>query len=155
MNHTEKNYQTNDVLSSIANENHQNFGTKNYENINELSGLLVNIFYKVHSTLGPGLLETVYERLICFELKKAGISYLTQKGIPVIYESQRMEMGFRADIIVDNRIIIEIKSIEAIAPVHLKQLQTYLKLSNIKLGLLVNFNTNLVRDGIRRIVNNL
>jgi GxxExxY protein len=122
---------------------------------NELSKILVDIFLKVHRKLGPGLLESVYEEVICYELKKLELKYLRQQGIKVVYDEVGMDLGFRADIIVENKVIVEIKSIEAVAPVHHKQLLTYLKLSNLKLGLLVNFNVELVKDGITRIVNNL
>jgi GxxExxY protein len=122
---------------------------------NEIAKILVNIFYKVHSTLGPGLLESVYEEVICYELDKLDIKYKRQPGIAVLYEGVKMDIGFRADIIVEDKVIVEIKSIEAIAPVHHKTLLTYLKLTNIKLGLLVNFNVDLIKDGITRIVNNL
>lgn len=124
-------------------------------NENEISASLVNIFLKVHRELGPGLLESVYEEIICFELAEAGFTFTRQQGIPVIYQNKKLEIGFRADIIVENKVIIEIKSIDAIAPVHQKQLLTYLKLTDIKLGLLVNFNVNLIKDGICRVVNNL
>lgn len=110
---------------------------------------------KVHIRLGPGLLEPVYEEVICCELKKTGLHYLRQQGIRVVYDEVGMDMGFRADIIVENKVIIEIKSIEVIAPVHRKQLLTYLKLTNIKLGLVVNFNVELIKSGITRLVNNL
>lgn len=123
--------------------------------INELSAILIDIFYQVHVALGPGLLESVYERVICYELNQRNIPFEAQVGIPLYYKGQHMEMGFRADIIVDNKIIIEIKSVEAIAPVHPKQLLTYLKISNKKLGLLVNFNSALIKSGITRIVNGL
>jgi GxxExxY protein len=109
----------------------------------------------VHTTLGPGLLESVYEEVLCFEINERGLKFERQKGIPVIYNHIKMELGFRADIIVENKVIIEIKSIDAIAPVHTKQLLTYLKLTGLKLGLLVNFNEALIKDGIKRIVNNL
>ena len=122
---------------------------------NEISGILVDIFIKVHSQLGPGLLESVYEEVICFELQKRNLNYKRQQGISVMYDEIKMEMGFRADIIVEDKVIVEIKSVEVLAPVHHKQLLTYLKLTNVKLGLLVNFNVNLVKDGIVRIVNNL
>ncbi len=122
---------------------------------NEISKILVNIFLKVHRTLGPGLLESVYEAAICHELNKLGIKYKKQQRISVVYDNVKMDFGFRADIIVENKVIVELKSIEAIAPVHKKTLLTYLKLTDIKLGLLVNFNVNLIKDGITRIVNNL
>jgi|688.fasta_scaffold1103960_2 GxxExxY protein len=123
--------------------------------INQLSAILIDIFYHVHVELGPGLLESVYEKVICHELSLRGIPFASQVGIPVIYKEKNMDLGFRADIIVDNRIIIEIKSVENIAPVHPKQLLTYLKLSNKNLGLLVNFNSVTIKSGITRIVNGL
>jgi GxxExxY protein len=122
---------------------------------NELSRIIVNICYKIHTTLGPGLLESVYEELLVYELKKLNINYKRQQGIPVIYEDVKMDLGFRADIIVEDKLIIEIKSVETIAPVHHKQLLTYLKITGLKLGLLVNFNEALIKTGIQRIVNNL
>ncbi len=122
---------------------------------NEIARILVNIFLKVHQTLGPGLLESVYEAAICYELDKAGISYKRQPGIGVIYDEIKMDLGFRADIIVEEKVIVELKSIEALAPIHHKVLLTYLRLSEMKLGLLVNFNVLLIKDGIHRIANNL
>jgi GxxExxY protein len=122
---------------------------------NELATILVDIFYQVHKTLGPGLLESVYEEAICFELTQNGISFDRQKGIPVNYKTVKLELGFRADIIIENCLIVEIKSIDTLAPVHFKQLITYLRLTGMKLGLLVNFNSSLIKDGIKRVVNNL
>jgi len=124
-------------------------------NENEISKILVECCFKVHTELGPGLLESVYEEVLSYEIIKRGLNLERQKGIPVVYDNLRMEIGFRADIIVENKVIIELKSIEAIAPVHSKQLLTYLKLTGMKLGLLVNFNEALIKDGIKRIVNNL
>lgn len=122
---------------------------------NEISKVLVEIFLKVHRELGPGLLESVYEEAICHELVKRNIAFTRQEGINVFYDNVKMELGFRADIIVENKVIIELKSVEAIAPVHPKVLLTYLRLTKLKLGLLVNFNVHLIKDGISRIVNNL
>lgn len=122
---------------------------------NEISKILVNIFISIHKQLGPGLLESVYEEVICHELSNHGLSFQRQKGISVFYNDIKMDLGFRADIIVSDKVIIEVKSVEQLAPVHHKQLLTYLKLTNTKLGFLVNFNVNLVKDGIVRIVNNL
>jgi GxxExxY protein len=124
-------------------------------NENDISKILVDCCFKVHTELGPGLLESVYEEVLSYEIIKRGLNLERQKGIPVVYDNLRMEIGFRADIIVENKVIIELKSIEAIAPVHSKQLLTYLKLTGMKLGLLVNFNEALIKDGIKRIVNNL
>ena len=122
---------------------------------NELAKIIVDCSYKIHTTLGPGLLESVYEELLSYELIRRNINIRRQQGIPVLYEDIKMELGFRADIIVENKVIIEIKSVESIAPVHQKQLLTYLKITGIKLGLLINFNEALIKNGIQRIVNNL
>ncbi len=122
---------------------------------NELSKIIVNCCYKIHTKLGPGLLESVYEEILSYELKKIGLRIKRQQGLPVVYDELKMDLGFRADIIVEDKVILELKSIEAIAPVHLKQLLTYLKITGIKLGLLINFNEALIKDGIRRVVNNL
>jgi len=120
---------------------------------NDITGILIDIFIKVHSQLGPGLLESVYEEIICHELRKREITYNRQHGIAVIYDEIKMDLGFRADLIIENKVIVEIKSVEQLAPVHHKQLLTYLKLTDKRVGLLVNFNVNLVKDGIVRIVN--
>ena len=122
---------------------------------NELSKIIVNCCYKIHTKLGPGLLESVYEELLAYELQKENLNFRRQQGIPVVYEGVKMDLGFRADIIVENLVIIEIKSIEAIAPVHQKQLLTYLRRTGLKLGLRINFNEALIKDGIQRIVKKL
>lgn len=122
---------------------------------NELSKIIINTCYNIHVKLGPGLLESVYEEILYHELKKQGLNVERQKPIPLIWENIKMEIGFRADLIVENKVIIELKSIETIAPVHPKQLLTYLRITGLKLGLLINFNEKLIKDGITRIVNNL
>jgi len=122
---------------------------------NEIANKLVNIFILVHTKLGPGLLESVYEAAICYELDKLEFKYQRQQGIQVWYEEVKMELGFRADIIVEGKVIVEVKSVEAITPVFFKTLLTYLRLAKKKLGLLVNFNVAHMKDGITRIVNNL
>ncbi|MFT3752424.1 MAG: GxxExxY protein [Paludibacter sp.] len=122
---------------------------------NELSKIIVNTAYQIHTKLGPGLLESVYEEIMCFELTRLGLKVDRQKAIPVIWNETKMEIGFRADLIVENKVIIELKSVESLAPVHSKQVLTYLKLTGLKLGLLINFNENLIKDAITRIVNNL
>lgn len=122
---------------------------------NDISKLVVNLCYKLHKQYGPGLFESVYEEIFCYEWSKNGIRFLRQHPIPLIHDEIKLEIGFRADMIIDNKVIVELKSIEALAPVHFKQVQTYLKLADCKLGLLVNFNVNLIKDGIHRIVNNL
>src|SRR5436190_21757021 len=119
---------------------------------NELSKIIVDCCYKIHTKLGAGLLESVYEEVLCYELSKHNLRVERQKALPVIYESVRMEIGFITDIIVEDKVIIEIKSVNELAQVHHKQLLTYLKLTNLKLGILVNFNVNLIKDGIKRIV---
>lgn len=122
---------------------------------NELAKVVVGLCLKIHRELGPGLLESVYEEVMCYEFVKSGLKFNRQQGIIVMYEDVKMDLGFRADIIVEDKLIIELKSIESIAPVHAKILLTYLRLTNKKLGLLVNFNVELIKDGIKRIVNNL
>lgn len=105
--------------------------------------------------MGPGLLESVYETALAYELRKEGFDIQTQVGVPVVYEDIEMEQGFRMDLLVNNKVIVEIKSVEILLDVHYKQLLTYLKLSDKKLGLLINFNVSLLKDSITRIVNNL
>jgi GxxExxY protein len=122
---------------------------------NELSKIIVDCCFKIHSTLGPGLLESVYEEVLAYELTKQNLNVQRQQGIAVVYDELKMDLGFRADIIVEAKVILEIKSIETLAPVHHKQLLTDLKLTGMKLGLLVNFNEALIKDGIKRVVNNL
>lgn len=122
---------------------------------NELASVIVNTCYQIHSKLGPGLFESVYEEILAFELCEAGLNVERQKAIPVFWKNFRMELGFRADLIVNSKVIIEIKSVEMIANVHRKQVLTYLRLTDLKLALLVNFNEALIKDGIHRVVNNL
>jgi GxxExxY protein len=122
---------------------------------NEIATIIVDAAYKIHKRLGPGLLESVYEATLAYELAKRGLQLRRQQSMPVVYEAVRMDVGFRADLIVEGKVIVEIKSIDAIAPVHRKQLLTYLRLTNKRLGLLINFNVDLIRDGITRVVNNL
>jgi GxxExxY protein len=108
---------------------------------------------KVHSELGPGLLESTYTACLQYELSQAGFNPLTQVGLPVVYRGVNLEMGYRIDLLVENLVIVEIKSVEAISPVHQAQLLSYLKLSGKSVGLLINFNVAHLRDGIRRFVN--
>jgi GxxExxY protein len=122
---------------------------------NELSNIIIGEAIKVHSQLGPGLLESVYDECLSYKLIKSGIYIEKQKPIPLIFEEVRMECGFRCDILVERKLIIEIKSCEALNDIHLAQVLTYLKLSGVKLGLLMNFNVLKLKDGIRRVVNNL
>lgn len=122
---------------------------------NELSAIIVDTAFKVHTKLGPGLLESVYEEILDHELQKRGLKVERQKAIPVVWDDIKMDLGFRADLIIENKVIVEIKSVEKIALVHPKQLLTYLKITNIKLGLLINFNESYIKSGIKRVVNNL
>jgi len=124
-------------------------------NINYLSGLIVDKCLKIHRGTGPGLFESVYEEILAVELTSEGLLVEQQKVLPVYWEGLLIKNGFKADLIVENLIIIEIKSVDCLAPVHKKQLITYLKISGIKLGLLINFNVDLIKHGICRIVNNL
>ena len=122
---------------------------------NELSKIAVDICFKIHSQYGPGLFESVYEEIFCYEWSKTEIEIKRQQGIMVIHEGVDMGIGFIPDVIVGNKLILEFKSVEVLAEVHYKQLLTYLKLTNLKLGLLINFNVPLIKSGIHRIVNNL
>ena len=122
---------------------------------NEISKVIVDAAFKIHTTLGPGLLESVYEKIFEYELKRRGCEVIVQQPVPVVYEEVKLELGFRADLIVNRKVVIEVKSVEAIAPVHAKQLRTYLRLMDLRLGMLINFNVNLIKDGITRVVNNL
>lgn len=122
---------------------------------NAIAKIVVDSCYQIHTRLGPGLLESVYEAVLEYELKKRGMSVERQVGIPVVYDAVRLEEGFRADLIVDRKVILELKSLEETAPIHRKQLLTYLKLSDNRLGLLINFGSPLIKDGITRLVNRL
>ena len=122
---------------------------------NEISLIIVNTAYHVHYTLGPGLLESVYEEIMYYELCKQGLYVERQQSIPIIWDELKMEIGFRADLIVESKVIVELKPVETIASVHPKQLLTYLKVTGIRLGLLINFNEPFIKNGITRIVNNL
>jgi GxxExxY protein len=122
---------------------------------NEIAKQIVDAAYKIHTTLGPGLFESVYEAVMAQELASRGIRLTRQQALPVVWEGLHLEVGFRADLIIENKVIVEIKSVDAIAPVHRKQLLTYLRLANMRLGILINFDVELIKDGIRRVVNAL
>ena len=122
---------------------------------NEISTIIVDACFRIHTELGAGLFESVYEEILTYELNELGLYVERQKAIPVVWKNIKMEDGFRADLIIESKVIIEIKSVENVIPVHKKQLLTYLKLTRLKLGLLVNFNEALIKDGITRIVNRL
>ena len=122
---------------------------------NELSKIVFSCALKVHQNLGPGLLESAYEECLFYEIKKTGFDVQKQKALPLVYEEVKLDIGYRIDIIIENKLILEIKSVEALNDIHFTQLLTYLKLTNCKLGMLMNFNVALIKNGIRRVVNNL
>jgi len=122
---------------------------------NDIATAVLDAAFKIHRILGPGLLESVYQATLDFELQKRGLRVIQQVGLPVYYEEIKLELGFRVDLIVADKVIIEIKSVEVLAPVHRKQLLTYLRLMNLRLGLLLNFNVELMKHGIQRVVNGL
>jgi GxxExxY protein len=119
----------------------------------ELTGRILGVAFRVHTALGPGLLESVYEIVLAHELRKAGLLVATQVEMPVVYDGIRLDLAFRADLIVESQVILELKSVEALAPVHSKQLLNYLKLSGLKIGLLINFNTIHLKDQLVRLSN--
>ena len=122
--------------------------------LNNITGQIVDAAIKVHNELGPGLFESVYEEVLSYQLRKRGLFVERQVPVPVYYDYLKMEVGFRADLIVEKQVIVEIKSIETIAPVHKKQVLTYLRLTGLKIGLLINFNEELLKNGITRLINN-
>lgn len=122
---------------------------------NEISAIVVDVCYRIHVKLGPGLLESVYEAILYYELTQRGLNIERQKPMPVIWNGVKLDIGFRADLIVENKVILEIKSVEQITEVHGKQVLTYLKITKMKLGLLINFNVPIIKLGIKRVVCNL
>lgn len=122
---------------------------------NKIATLILDACFKIHRKLGPGLFESVYEEILAYEFEQMELSFQRQVPIPVIWDDVKLDQGYRADLIIEEKVIIEVKSIETIAPVHHKQILTYLKLTDLRLGLLINFNTVLLKDGIQRIANNL
>lgn len=122
------------------------------EEINKITEAIVDSAYKVHSTLGPGLLENVYETCMVHELSKRGLKFERQKPVPVVYDNTRLDVGFRLDLLVENQVVVELKSVEKWIPLHEAQVLTYLKLTQCTVGLLLNFNVSLMKDGIRRMV---
>jgi|SRR5690606_32744868 len=120
---------------------------------NEIAKQVFKLGLKVHRNLGPGLLESAYEACLYFELQESGLIVERQKSLPLIYEGLKLETGYRIDLLVENKLIVEIKSVENLNDLHLAQILTYLKLSNCKLGLLINFNSTLFKSGVRRVIN--
>ncbi|MBC8199052.1 MAG: GxxExxY protein [Desulfobacterales bacterium] len=122
---------------------------------NEIAKIIVDVAFQVHKRLGPGLLESVYEVILAYELKKRGLIVKRQVPVPIVFDEIKFDEGFRADLIVEEKVIVELKSVEKVSRVHKKQLLTYLRLADKRLGLLINFGTELIRDGISRVVNGL
>jgi len=122
---------------------------------NEIAKIVVDICFNIHKKYGPGLFESVYEEISCYELSKKGVVFTRQQAVPLVHHTIRLEIGFSADVIIEHKVIVGLKSVEVLADVHYKQVLTYLKLTGLKLGLLINFNVSLIRDGIHRIVNKL
>ncbi|WP_373707402.1 GxxExxY protein [Kaistella sp.] len=122
---------------------------------NEISYLIRKCIFNVYNKLGPGLLESVYHRILIYELEENGLEVKSEVILPIIYDEKVFDINFRIDILVENKVILELKSVKELEPVHYKQLNTYLKLSGKKLGLLVNFNTTNILTGIKRVANNL
>ena len=120
--------------------------------INELTGLILKKAYEVHTVIGPGLLESAYEECLCYELIQCGLNVEKQKALPVVYKNIKVDAGYRLDIVVNNMVAIELKSVEALHPIHTSQLLTYLKLSKIRYRLLINFNVKSLKDGIKRYI---
>jgi len=122
---------------------------------NEVAKEVVDAAYKIHSKIGPGLLESAYEAMLAYELRKRDLQVICQQPIPVIYDGVQLEVGFRADLIVEDKVIIELKSVEELAPVHYKQLLTYLRLTHKHLGLLINFGDAYFKRGVKRVANDM
>lgn len=122
---------------------------------NQIAGIVFELGLKVHKNLGPGLLENAYEECLFYELVQAGLRVEKQRALPLVYEEVKLEAGYRIDLMVEGKFIIEVKAVEALNDLHLAQILTYLKLSNCKLGMLINFNTVLFKNGVKRVVNSL
>jgi len=125
------------------------------KDLNHISGQIVDAAFHIHTKLGPGLLESVYEAILARELERRGLCVERQKTVPIVFEGMSFDEGFRADLVVEEAVVVELKSVENFAPVHGKQLLTYLKLLDLRLGLLINFGAPVIKDGIKRVVNNL
>ncbi len=122
---------------------------------NDVATFVIQNAIEIHKSLGPGLLESVYENTLAYDLRVNGLNVLQQVALPLVYKEVKMDVGYRLDLLVEKKVVVEIKSIELLAPVHYAQLLTYLRLSGMKLGLLINFNVKLLKEGIHRVVNNL
>ena len=122
---------------------------------NDISGMVLNLAIKIHSELGPGLLESVYHKILYRELLKEGFKVTMEEEVPVLYDGKIYELGYRADLIIEDKVVVELKSVENLHPVHYKQVLTYIRLKKVKLGLLINFNVELMKHGFHRVVNGL
>jgi len=120
--------------------------------LNELTHIIIGKAIEIHKTLGPGLLESTYQECLFYELKEAGLLVEKEKTLPLVYKEVKLEQGYRIDLLVENLVVIEIKSVEKLAPVHTAQVLTYMKLGNHKIGLLLNFNAKILKDGIKRYI---
>ncbi|MGH2566845.1 MAG: GxxExxY protein [Bacteroidota bacterium] len=121
---------------------------------NELTGKIIGAAIEVHRILGPGLLESSYEEPFCYELSELGLHFERQLALPVLYKRVKLDCGYRLDVVVEKSVIVELKSVESLLPIHQAQLLTYLRLSGLSVGLLINFNVAVLKDGIKRLVNN-
>ena len=130
-----------------------NRGDAEAQSFNVLTGLVIGACIEVHRCLGPGLLESAYEHCLCYELSLAGLEFERQKPLPVVYKGVRLDCGYRLDVVVEDSLILELKAVETLLPIHTAQLLTYLKLSQLTLGLLINFNVPVLKSGLRRIAN--
>ena len=122
-------------------------------NEEQIAKIVVDAALKVHRQLGPGLLESSYEACLAYELKQRNLKVETQKPLPLVYEEVKLEVGYRVDLMIENKFVVEVKSVEALNDVHLAQILTYLKLSNCELGMLINFNVSLLKNGLKRVIN--
>lgn len=122
---------------------------------NEIAKIVFELGLKIHRALGPGLLESAYEECLFFEIRKYGLKVEKQKPLPLVYEEVKLEVGYRIDLLVEDKLIIEIKAVEALSDLHMAQILTYLKLSHCRLGLLINFNTVLFKNGVKRVINGI
>lgn len=120
---------------------------------NEIATKVIGLAIEVHRALGPGLLENAYEECLFYKINNSGLRAEKQKPMPLVYEGVRLECGYRIDIVVENKLVIEVKSVDAVHPIHLAQTLTYLRLGDYRLALLINFNVEMLRDGIRRVIN--
>lgn len=120
---------------------------------NEISKAIIGCAMEVHKHLGPGLLESSYEVCLLYELEQKGLKVIQQQALPIVYKEVKLNAGYRIDLLVENKVIVELKSVEILAPIHTAQVLTYLKLKDLKLGLLINFNSVLLKDGVKRVIN--